>query len=471
MPEHVSTMASSQVVVEAKDDDDGTTTTNVPALLPPFHDVQEQANRLYRGKVLAPMVRASTTPLRTLALAYGADLVYSEELVDRSLTQTIRQVNPRLGTIDYVKDISMLSPKVQRKLAREGRPCLMVRIDPILERNKLVCQLGTGEPELALEAAQHVYQDFAAIDINMGCPKKFSVSGGMGSALLQDAPRAGRIISTLRRHIPRPISCKIRLLPTAEETIEFVRHMIDAGVNAVAIHARTVGQDAVVPADWTTLEIVMSRLVQDYPNFPFLLNGDFYDRQEIDDMIQKTKASGVMLGRPALYNTSLFQPLSEPLRDKKLVAQQYLKYSARYEQHFKNAKYVLCEMINNRRTPTPRVPYLDFNVDGNITIARTCSCTNIEQVFEVWGVEWKGLGVFAAESTTTEEQKVQDQGVVEQSSCESILEPGEHRYDDSYFLIKRGLSEDEEAQESVLRSKRIKLETNSAEEKKERDEL
>ena len=28
-------------------------------------------------------------------------------------------------------------------------------------------------------------QDVAAIDINMGCPKSFSISGGMGAALLK----------------------------------------------------------------------------------------------------------------------------------------------------------------------------------------------------------------------------------------------------------------------------------------------
>jgi tRNA-dihydrouridine synthase 2 len=433
------------------------------SLSPKFHDVQDQANRLYRGKALAPMVRASTTPLRTLALEYGADIVYTEELVDRSLSQTIRQMNARLGTIDYVKDISMLSPKVQRKLAREGRPCLMVRIDPKLEANKVICQLGTGEPDLALQAAQHVYKDFAAIDINMGCPKKFSVSGGMGSALLNDAPRAGRIISTLREHIPRPISCKIRLLSTADATIDFVRQMITAGANAVAIHARTVGQDDVKPADWKTLETVMKRLTQEYPTFPFLLNGDFYDRQEMEDMIHKTRASGVMLGRPALYNTSIFRPLSEPLQDKKVVAQLYLQHSARYEQHFKNAKYVLCEMINSRRTPTPRVPFLEFGVDGGITIAKTCSCTKIEQVFEVWGVEWKGLGLPALGIDVSKVQEHGGEGAADDVASESVLEPGEHRYDDSYFLIKQGRRNDEE--EDVTKSKRIKIDKD--EEKKE----
>ena len=53
----------------------------------------EKAAALYKGEALAPMVRASTTPLRTLALQYGADFVYTEELVDRSLSDTTRVEN------------------------------------------------------------------------------------------------------------------------------------------------------------------------------------------------------------------------------------------------------------------------------------------------------------------------------------------------------------------------------------------
>jgi len=433
---------------------EGDDTTVVGPSQSGFHDVQEEANRLYRGKGLAPMVRASTTPLRAMALEYGADFVYTEELVDRSISQTIRTINARLGTIDYVKDTTKLSPKVQRKLEREGRPCLILRMDTKLERNKLICQLGTGEPDLALEAAQHIYPDVAAIDINMGCPKKFSISGGMGSALLSDAPRAAKIISTLRKHIPRPISCKIRLLSTPEATIDFIRTMITAGANAIAIHARTVGQDATIPADWKTLQFILQQLVPEYPNFPFLLNGDFYDRQEMKDMLETTKASGILLGRPALYNLSIFQPLSSsPLVDKKTVAQRYLQYSARYEQHFKNAKYVLCEMINNRRTPTPRVPYLDFTIDGGaINIAKTCSCTNIQQVFEVWGVQWNGMGLSALGENGVDkgqdregqnEEKEEAVPVDGRQEVETILEPGEHRYEDAYFLKKRGIQDDE----------------------------
>ena len=71
------------------------------------------------------MVRASTNPLRTLALQYGASLCH-KELVDRSITGTMRVENETLGTIDYVKDASKLSKKTQRKLKRDNnRPCLV----------------------------------------------------------------------------------------------------------------------------------------------------------------------------------------------------------------------------------------------------------------------------------------------------------------------------------------------------------
>eukprot|EP00629_Pelagomonadales_sp_RCC1024_P011691 CAMPEP_0119266254 /NCGR_PEP_ID=MMETSP1329-20130426/4800_1 /TAXON_ID=114041 /ORGANISM="Genus nov. species nov., Strain RCC1024" /LENGTH=65 /DNA_ID=CAMNT_0007266123 /DNA_START=107 /DNA_END=300 /DNA_ORIENTATION=- len=49
-----------------------------------------QARKL---RCMAPMVRASTLPLRLLAQQYGADVCYSEELIARRLEQTTRRRN------------------------------------------------------------------------------------------------------------------------------------------------------------------------------------------------------------------------------------------------------------------------------------------------------------------------------------------------------------------------------------------
>uniref|UniRef100_A0A3B3U8V0 tRNA-dihydrouridine(20) synthase [NAD(P)+]-like n=1 Tax=Poecilia latipinna TaxID=48699 RepID=A0A3B3U8V0_9TELE len=51
---------------------------------------------------LAPMVRVGTLPMRLLALDYGADVVYCEELIDIKMAQCQRIVNDVLETVDFV---------------------------------------------------------------------------------------------------------------------------------------------------------------------------------------------------------------------------------------------------------------------------------------------------------------------------------------------------------------------------------
>lgn len=60
----------------------------------------------YRNKlIMAPMVKIGTLPARLLALEMGADLVYSEELIDYKLIRCIRKENKILNTIDFIDDL------------------------------------------------------------------------------------------------------------------------------------------------------------------------------------------------------------------------------------------------------------------------------------------------------------------------------------------------------------------------------
>ena len=57
----------------------------------------------YRDKmILAPMVKIGCLPFRLLALDYGADIVYTEEIIDKRLLSSDRLENPVLGTVDYI---------------------------------------------------------------------------------------------------------------------------------------------------------------------------------------------------------------------------------------------------------------------------------------------------------------------------------------------------------------------------------
>lgn len=46
--------------------------------------------------ILAPMVRINTLPMRLLALDYGANIVYTEELIDYRLIRCYRKINGNL---------------------------------------------------------------------------------------------------------------------------------------------------------------------------------------------------------------------------------------------------------------------------------------------------------------------------------------------------------------------------------------
>lgn len=58
--------------------------------------------------IFGPMVRVGTLPMRLMALKYGADLVYTEEIIDYKLIKSNRLVNDVLGTIDFVDNFGVV---------------------------------------------------------------------------------------------------------------------------------------------------------------------------------------------------------------------------------------------------------------------------------------------------------------------------------------------------------------------------
>jgi tRNA-dihydrouridine synthase 2 len=176
----------------------------------------------YHNKVvLAPMVRIGELPTRLLALHHGADLVWGPETIDRAILNTTRTINSRTNCIEYSKP---------------GR--VIYRIHPS-EQGRLVYQMGSADAGLAVEAAKVVAGDVAGVDLNCGCPKHFSIQGGMGAALLKDIPRLEGILRALVEEVGKVydigISCKIRLLATDEETYDMVRRLCRTGIVGLTV--------------------------------------------------------------------------------------------------------------------------------------------------------------------------------------------------------------------------------------------
>lgn len=53
----------------------------------------------------------------------------------------------------------------------------------------------------------------------MGCPKKFSLEGGMGAALLNNEQKAKNILKRLIDGVHIPVTCKIRVFDDLQKTL------------------------------------------------------------------------------------------------------------------------------------------------------------------------------------------------------------------------------------------------------------
>eukprot|EP00299_Pterocystis_sp_00344_P015128 c7541_g1_i1.p1 GENE.c7541_g1_i1~~c7541_g1_i1.p1 ORF type:complete len:338 (-),score=65.78 c7541_g1_i1:9-1022(-) len=280
-------------------------------------------------KILAPMVRVGTLPFRLLALNYGADIVYTEELIDRKLIRCTRHENTELGCIDY-----MLTEKDRMHKALPSD--LVFRTCPQLEKSQLVLQLGTNNATTALQAAQIVCNDVSCIDINMGCPMKFSTQMGAGAELLKKPDLIRDILTTLVRNLPIPVTCKIRLLPNASETLELVKMIEQTGVSAIAIHGRTDAMKSREPALWSEIAALTEHI-----SIPVIANGDMWSGDDFSRAKKEIGCSSVMYARGALLNPSLFRedgclPIYDVMND-------YLTLCERYNERIQNVKYVLLQ--------------------------------------------------------------------------------------------------------------------------------
>ncbi|KAI5957918.1 dus2 [Candida margitis] len=262
----------------------------------------------YTNKVcLAPMVRSGELPIRLLSLKYGCDLVWSPELIDKKLISTTRVENTHLGTIDYIAKNNNHNSKKS-----SNHETVVFRKHPN-ETGKLILQLGTSDPDLAVEAAAKVVQDVDGIDLNCGCPKSFSTHSGMGAELLKTPDLLCSILTNLVTKVGKPnnkpISCKIRLLPNYEASHSLVKQICEStGIANLTIHCRTPIMRNRQDPIWNYLPKLIP-LIQSY-GISVVLNGNFQSRLDlttVQQALHNDKLS-IMIAEAAESNPSVFVP-------------------------------------------------------------------------------------------------------------------------------------------------------------------
>lgn len=197
-----------------------------------------------------------------------------------------------------------------------------------------------------------VAADVAGIDVNAGCPKPFSTSGGMGAALLKTPDLLCSILRKLVEEVGKEyeigISVKIRLLDKAEDTEALVRKLVATGITGLTIHCRTTPMRPRERAIRAQLKMVGE--VCREAGVACVMNGDVTSRTEALKLMEEFGVDGAMIATEAEKNPSCFRPDAEggphEWRSQwKTVVTEYMRFALQVENRWGNTKYLLGQMI------------------------------------------------------------------------------------------------------------------------------
>jgi len=169
----------------------------------------------------------------------------------------------------------------------------------------LIVQLFGKNPEHFAVAAKLAEENGAAgVDINMGCPAKKVVNSQHGAYMMQNCPLAAEVIRTVKKAVNIPVSVKTRIgWEDDSNLINFVKQLIDAGIDHVAIHGRTYQQHFKGFANWEPIY----KLKEAVP-ITVIGNGDITSWQTAKEKLGNL--DGVMVDRATFGNPWLMKEIA-----------------------------------------------------------------------------------------------------------------------------------------------------------------
>ena len=234
---------------------------------------------------LAPMAGVTDKPFRQLCKKLGAGLAVSEMTTS----------DPRLW----------MTRKSLKRMDHAGEP------DPVS------VQIAGYDPAMLADAARYNADAGAQIiDINMGCPAKKVCNVYAGSALLQDEPLVGRILSAVVGAVDVPVTLKIRTGWNRDNKNGIRIAMIaeNSGIAALAVHGRTRADLYEGDAEYDTITAVKAAV-----HIPVLANGDVGTPQQARHVLDITGADALMIGRGAQGRPWIFREIAHYLATGELL--------------------------------------------------------------------------------------------------------------------------------------------------------
>jgi tRNA-dihydrouridine synthase B len=252
--------------------------------------------------VLAGLAGYSDLPYRLLCRSLGAPYCFTEAMLDRQV---------------------ILEGKLRKRL---------VRLDPA--DHPVAGQIMGIEPETMADAARALDRlGFDVVDLNFACPVRKVVAHKRGGALMNDPERALATVRAVIAAVPaRPVTLKLRRAfkdsDAASETFwRIARGAFEAGVAAIAVHARSVEQKYTGRADWVFLAAVK----REFPDQTILGSGDVMRPADALRLLAETGVDGVLAARGAIGNPWFFEQCRDllagrPARQPELAEQRETIY-------------------------------------------------------------------------------------------------------------------------------------------------
>lgn len=199
-------------------------------------------------------------------------------------------------------------------LCSRGREKLLVDLRYTEAERPIVAQVFGARPELFYQAALLIRElGFDGIDINMGCPDRNVEKQGAGAALMKNPGLASRIIRETARGAGKlPVSVKTRIGYHTDSVHEWIPALLNEGLAALTIHARTRNEMSDVPARWDAISRAVEIRDKSGSQTLILGNGDVRTVAEAEARARKTGADGIMIGRGVFGNPWLFNRDKNP---------------------------------------------------------------------------------------------------------------------------------------------------------------
>jgi tRNA-dihydrouridine synthase B len=234
---------------------------------------------LSNALAVAPMAGVTDRPFRQLCKRLGAGYAVSEMVA----------ANPKLWASD----------KSRRRTDHDGE------VAPI------AVQIAGADPALVADAARYnVDRGAQIIDINLGCPAKKVCNTLAGSALLSNEPLVAAIVRAVVAAVPVPVTLKLRTgpHPGARNAVAIARMAEQEGIAALAVHGRTRACAFVGAVEYETIAAIKRAV-----SIPVFANGDIRSPQDAREVLVRTGADGLMIGRAAQGRPWIFREVAHYL--------------------------------------------------------------------------------------------------------------------------------------------------------------